>query len=315
MQEYIDAIVKAVSWETIIFTGLRILFIFIVAWVAMQVIKAGLRRMEKRLVKRGATVGEVSGESEKRADTLVKLLHQAIRITIYVVVLLIILREVGVEIAPILASAGILGLAIGFGAQNLVRDVISGFFILLENQVRLGDVAIVNGTGGLVEAVNFRTLVLRDLSGVVHVFPNGTITTLSNMTREWSAYVFEIGVAYKEDTDQVMEIMKQVGKEMREDDYFGPLMIEDVEMFGVDQFGDSAVVIKGRLKTLPIKQWEVGREYRRRVKHAFDREGIEIPFPHRSIYFGEVSKPFITQLINQSGQFETATQEAQKTPS
>jgi len=177
-----------------------------------------------------------------------------------------------------------------------VRDVISGFFIILENQVRVGDVAVVNGTGGLVEMVNFRTLVLRDLSGVVHIFPNGTVTTLSNMTKEWSAYVFDIGIAYKEDTDRVVEIMRRVGEELREDRYFGALMIDDVEVFGVDQFADSAVVIKGRLRTRPIKQWEVGREYRRRLKQAFDRDGVEIPFPHRSIYFGEVSKPIDVML-------------------
>jgi small conductance mechanosensitive channel len=215
-------------------------------------------------------------------------------------VLLVILRELGVDIAPILASAGIVGLAVGFGAQNLVRDVISGFFMILENQVRVGDVAIVNGTGGLVERVNFRTIVLRDLSGVVHVFPNGAINTISNMTSEWSAYVFDIGVAYKEDVDRVIQIMRDTGKALREDKKFGPLMVDDIEVFGVDQFADSAVVIKGRLRTKPIKQWDVGREYRRRLKYAFDEAGIEIPFPHRSIYFGEASKPFAAQLLNKT---------------
>lgn len=184
----------------------------------------------------------------------------------------------------------------GFGAQNLVKDVISGFFMILENQVRVGDVAIVNGTGGLVEQINFRTIVLRDLSGVVHIFPNGSVNTLANMTREWSAYVLDIGVAYKENVDRVMDVMRAVGAELRADEKYGALMIEDIEISGVDKFDDSAVVIRARLKTLPIKQWEVGREYRRRLKHAFDREGIEIPFPHRSIYFGEASKPFRAAL-------------------
>jgi small conductance mechanosensitive channel len=237
-------------------------------------------------------------EQQKRVETLIRLVRQAIFIVVWVVVGLVILREFGVDIAPILASAGIAGLAVGFGAQNLVRDVISGFFMILENQVRVGDVAIVNGTGGLVEKVNFRTIVLRDLSGTVHVFPNGTISTLANLTNEWSAYVFDIGVAYKEDVDRVMALMREVGKEMREDEAFGPLMVDDVEVFGVDNFADSAVTIKGRLKTKPIKQWDVGREYRRRVKYRFDAEGIEIPFPHRSIYFGEASKPIAAQLLN-----------------
>jgi small conductance mechanosensitive channel len=218
-------------------------------------------------------------------------------IMLWTVVLLVILSEMNVPIGPVVASAGILGLAVGFGAQNLVRDVISGFFIILENQIRVGDVAIINGTGGLVERIHFRTTVLRDLGGIVHVFPNGTISTLSNLTNDWSAYIFDIGVAYKEDPDKVIEIMKQVGKEMKDDAEFGRLMLEEPEVFGVDKFGDSAVVIKGRIRTLPIRQWAVGREFLRRIKHAFDANNIEIPFPHRTVYFGEESKPFDLQIL------------------
>jgi small conductance mechanosensitive channel len=208
-----------------------------------------------------------------------------------------VLMEFGIEIGPIIASAGIVGLAVGFGAQNLVRDFISGFFIILENQIRVGDVAIINGTGGLVENINFRTTVIRDLSGVVHIFANGSISTLSNLTNEWSADVFDIGVAYKENTDRVIEVMRAVGKSMREDEKYGDLMLEDVDVFGVDKFADSAIVIKGRLRTKPIRQWEVGREFLRRVKIAFDEHGIEIPFPHLSLYFGEASKPIDLELL------------------
>ena len=200
-------------------------------------------------------------------------------------------------IAPILAGAGIIGLAVGFGAQNLVRDIIAGFFFILENQIRVGDVAVINGTGGLVEKINFRTIVLRDLAGVVHVFPNGTVTTLSNLTNEWAAYVFDIGIAYKENTDQVIEIMKKVGAELQADPEHGPLMLGEPEIFGVDRFADSAVVIKGRIKTKPIRQWMVGREYLRRIKQAFDQNGIEIPFPHQTLYFGEASKPIDLQFM------------------
>ncbi len=163
---------------------------------------------------------------------------------------------------------------------------------MLEDQVRVGDVAIVNGTGGLVEAITFRTIVLRDLAGVVHVFPNGTIITLSNMTKVWSGYVIDMGVAYKEDTDHVVAVMRRVAEEMREDPDFRDRILEPIEIFGVDDFADSAVVIKARLKTQPIQQWNVGREYRRRLKKAFDTDGIEIPFPHRSVYVGEATKPF-----------------------
>lgn len=296
LQKYIENF----NWEALMFTALRVLLILVIAWIVLNVIQRLLQQMEQRLLHAEPREDEPPSEQAKRVETLIRLLRQAIVIVVWVVVLLVILRELGVDIAPILASAGILGLAVGFGAQNLVRDVISGFFMILENQVRVGDVAIVNGTGGLVERVNFRTIVLRDLSGIVHIFPNGAINTMSNMTTEWSAYVFDIGVAYKEDVDRVIEIMKKTGNELREDEEFGQYMIDDIEVFGVDQFGDSAVVIKGRLRTKPIKQWDVGREYRRRLKYAFDKAGIEIPFPHRSIYFGEASKPITAELINKS---------------
>lgn len=299
--EFVEEYIAQVEWSDLIFATLRILLILVMAWVAIHAAKVGLQRLEQRLTANGRQQGDMAGEAAKRAETLVRLLRQAIVIVIWVMALLIVLNELGVAVAPILASAGVVGLAVGFGAQNLVRDVISGFFMILENQVRIGDVAVVNGTGGLVEQINFRTLVLRDLSGVVHIFPNGTITTLSNLTKQWSAYVFDIGVAYKEDTDRVVEILKQVGAELRADEHFGPLMVDDVEVFGVDAFADSAVMIKGRLRTLPIKQWEVGRQFLRRVKQAFDLEGVEIPFPHRSLYFGEASKPVLAQLVEKAG--------------
>lgn len=299
LSQQLEQYLGTVSWDAIIGSSLRILLILILLWFLMRFVKVLLGRLEKRML--STETGGLPSESQKRAETIVRLLRQAAIIMLWLTGVLMILRELGVEIGPILASAGIAGLAIGFGAQNLVRDVISGFFLIIENQVRVGDVAIVNGTGGLVEAVNFRTLILRDLSGVVHVFPNGTISTLANLTQEWSAYVFDIGVAYKEDVDNVMALMKEVGQELRQDEHFGPMLIEDIEIFGVDAFADSAVVIKGRLRTKPIKQWEVGREYRRRLKIAFDRVGVEIPFPHRSIYFGEESKPFLAAVMEQAG--------------
>ena len=299
--EFVEEYLAQVEWRDLIFATLRILLILVLAWIAIHAAKIGLQRLERHLIASGRQQGDMAGEAAKRAETLVRLLRQAIVIIIWVMALLIILNEMGVAVAPILASAGVVGLAVGFGAQNLVRDVISGFFMILENQVRIGDVAVVNGTGGLVEQINFRTLVLRDLSGVVHIFPNGSVTTLANLTKGWSAYVFDIGVAYKEDTDRVVEILRQVGAEMRADEYFGPLMVDDVEVFGVDAFADSAVMIKGRLRTQPIKQWEVGRQFLRRVKQAFDREGVEIPFPHRSLYFGEASKPILARLVEEAG--------------
>lgn len=290
------------TWQLLIFTSIRILVILILGWILGAVISKVLKRLELRLIKQGQAEGEPPTESAKRAETLVRLVRQAAYLALWTSIALVILKEIGVEIGPILAGAGILGLAIGFGAQNLVRDVISGFFMILENQVRVGDVAIINGTGGLVEKVNFRTLVLRDLAGVVHVFPNGTINTLSNMTQEWSAYVFEIGVAYKENTDRVIDVMRSVLQELQADETYGRLILEPPEIMGVDKFADSAVIIKGRIKTRPIRQWMVGREYLRRLKLAFDEQGIEIPFPHSTVYFGEASKPFDLRILEKEAQ-------------
>ena len=291
-QEYF----ASVEWKDIIFATLRILLIVTLSWVLSLLARGALNRFQKRLIEQGSLQGDVPTEASKRADTLVRLLRQAVLVMIWMVALLVILNEVGISVGPILASAGVAGLAIGFGAQNLVRDVISGFFMILENQVRVGDVALVNGTGGLVEEINFRTLVLRDLSGIVHIFPNGGVTTLANLTKEWSAYVFEIGVAYKENTDRVIEVMREVCAALKQDERLGALIIQDIEIFGVDKLADSAVIIKGRIKTLPIKQWEVGREFLRRIKLAFDEQNIEIPFPHRSLYFGSQSEPFLARL-------------------
>lgn len=290
-----------ISWSVVISASIRITVILIVAWVATRLLKSGLVQFEKRLVARSADNGESANESKKRIETLIRLMKQAGLLAIWITLFLVMLREIGVEIGPIIASAGIVGLAIGFGAQNLVRDVISGFFMILENQIRVGDVAIINGTGGLVEAINFRTTVLRDLAGIVHYFPNGTVTTLSNMTTQWSAYVFDIGVAYKENTDTVTGIIQQVIDELQSEQEYAELIVEPPEIFGVDKLDDSAVVIKGRIKTKPIMQWKVGREFLRRIKLAFDAHNIEIPFPHSTVYFGEASPPFDVQML------ETAT--------
>ncbi|MGK2908082.1 MAG: mechanosensitive ion channel family protein [Desulfuromonadales bacterium] len=295
--DIVKEFLNSFTWEIIIKSSLRISLILFLSWVATKIILKLIQRFEKRLLQESSEAGDPPSEAEKRIETVVSLVKKAVLLAFWLTVGLILLKEFGVEIGPILASAGVVGVALGFGAQNLVRDVISGFFIILENQIRIGDVAIINGTGGLVVEINFRTTILRDLGGVVHIFPNGTITTLSNMTYEWSAYVFEIGVAYKEKTDQVIEVMRQVGQEMQADETFGPKILEETEIFGVDKFGDSAVVIKGRIKTLPIRQWEVGREFLRRIKLAFDEHDIEIPFPHRSIYVGEQSKAFDLRVL------------------
>ena len=293
-QFFQEQVTPFLAQKSVAFTeaGLKIFLILAVAYLAIRALNFGLKKLEQMLLSWREMEDTERLANEKRVRTLTGMLHTIALTLLWVIAIIMSLEQIGLDITPILAGAGIAGLAVGFGAQNLVRDVITGFFIILENQVRVGDVAVVNGTGGLVETISFRTITLRDLSGTVHIFPNGTVTTLANMTKGWSAYVMEIGVAYKEDTDKVAAVMKQVADELQQDSAVGPKMIEPIEIMGVDAFGDSAVVIKARIKTRPIEQWSVGREYRRRLKKAFDEEKIEIPFPHRTLYMGEASQPF-----------------------
>jgi small-conductance mechanosensitive channel len=290
---------SATDWVIKELPGIIIMVIALL--IILRVARFSISRLKKALIRKAEkdeTVDE--SEAEKRIDTLTGILLGALRIVLYTVFCIMLLGKFGIDIGPLLASAGILGLAVGFGAQELVRDYISGFFILLEDQLRAGDVAIINGTGGLVENIGLRTISLRDFSGTVHIFQNGKISSLSNMTKDWSAMVFDIGVAYKENVDQVMEIMKQVGDELQNDEKFGPDIIEPIEVFGLDSFGDSALVIKARLKTKPIQQWTIGREYRRRLKIAFDAQNIEIPFPHTTVYWGEEINP-LKLTVKQEG--------------
>ncbi len=225
-------------------------------------------------------------QTSARARTLLPLARKALLGLLIVLAAFIILSELGVDIAPLIAGAGVVGIAVGFGAQSLVKDVISGFFILLEDTLSIGDVVDIDGNGGLVEAISIRTVVLRDLSGTVHTIPFGTVNRIQNLTKEFSYYLMDIRIAYREDVDEVIEVIKSLGQELYEDPRFGPLIIAPIEVLGVDQFADSAVVIKARIKTRPIQQWAVGREYNRRLKKKFDELGIEIPFPHQTIYFG-----------------------------
>ena len=288
---------------------LRVLLILLAALLGMKFLRLAINRLEVLLVRAGESSETVPGAAMMRVRTLMSVLWTIVVVLVWFTAILTILGQVGVNVAPILASAGVVGLAVGFGAQNLVKDFVSGFFLILENQVRVGDVAIINGTGGLVEAITFRTIILRDQSATVHVFPNGSINTLSNMTKDWSAYLMDIGVAYKEDTDRVVDVMRRVAAELQTEPEYGSVMLEPLEIIGVDSFADSAVVIKARLKTLPIKQWMVGREYRRRLKKAFDAERIEIPFPHRTLYMGEASPPFHVAAKQIDTKSESGTEE------
>ncbi len=289
------------SWLSLKFPafahGVRIVVILASAYALNRVVKVLFAKARQRIMQRMAELrGGVDPELEKRAATLSAIARKTIVVTVWIIALIMALREAGFDVTPILAGASVAGVAIGFGAQHVVRDVISGAFLLLENQIRVNDVAIINGTGGLVEQINLRTTVLRGQDGTVYIFPNGSIQTLANMTHGFSYYVFDLGVAYKEDTDRVSEVLKGIADEMMREEKFANLILAPLEILGVDKFADSAVVIKSRIKTVPVQQWNVGREMNRRIKKKFDELGIEIPFPHMSLYFGEASKPFRMSL-------------------
>lgn len=262
--------------------GLELLLIVILAMVVLRILGIVIKRTFRAIADR-----DEDAEAEKRLATLQGVIRVTVGIVVVAVAVMMILQNLGVEIGAVLAAAGVVGIAVGFGSQQLVQDVISGFFLLIENQIRVGDVVQIAGKAGLVEKINLRMTVLRDLSGNVHFVRNGHIDTVTNMTKGFSFYVFDIGVAYRENTDEVIEVMKQVGQELREDDEFKSDILEDLEVMGVDKFADSAVVIKARFKTRPIKQWRVGRAYNARLKHAFDKADIEIPFPHVTVYAGQ----------------------------
>ncbi|MBD3290775.1 mechanosensitive ion channel [candidate division KSB1 bacterium] len=263
-------------------SGLQIILVIILTLIALKVVQAISRRIFSSLSKRKADV-----EFQKRTDTLKSVIQYLLTIVILTMAVIIVLGELGVEIGPILAAAGVVGLAVGFGAQNLVQDVISGFFILLEDQIRVGDVVQIAGKGGLVEKINLRMTILRDLAGNVHYVRNGQIDVVTNMTKDYSRYVFDIGVAYREDVDEVIEVIKEVDEDLRNDPDFSDDIIEPMEILGLDQFADSAVVVKTRTTTKPIKQWRVAREFNRRLKKRFDELDIEIPFPHVTLYVGQ----------------------------
>jgi small conductance mechanosensitive channel len=263
-------------------TGLRILLIIIVTLIAIKAVSVLSARLAELFGRK-----QMDEEYKKRASTLGSVIRHLLQVVVLLIAFITILGELGIEIGPILAAAGIVGLAVGFGAQSLVKDVINGFFILLEDQIRVGDVVNISGKGGLVEKVNLKMTILRDLAGNVHYIPNGSIEVVTNMTKEYSRYVFDIGVAYREDVDEVIEVIKAVDEELRNDPEFKDDIIEPIEVLGLDQFGDSALVIKARTTTRPIKQWRIGREFNRRLKKAFDERNIEIPFPHVTLYMGQ----------------------------
>jgi small conductance mechanosensitive channel len=262
--------------------GMQILLVIILTFILLKVAKFITKRISHLLQRKGGDI-----EYAKRADTLSGVIHWVLRVVILAVAAFMVLEILGVPVAPILTAAGVVGLAVGFGAQNLVQDFITGFFLLLEDQIRVGDVVSIGDKGGFVERINLRMVVLRGLDGSVCFIRNGKIDVVTNMTKEFSHYVISIGVSYRENVDEVIKVLQDIDADLRKDPGFKDDILAPLEVLGLDSFGDSAVNIKARTKTKPIQQWRIGREFNRRIKIKFDELGIEIPFPHQTIYFGK----------------------------
>lgn len=267
----------------------RLLLILLLAAIAMQAIHRIIPRLRERIESR-----HESREDALRIRTLSRVTRYVLTVTVTVLTGLLILGEFGVSVAPILGAAGVVGIAIGFGAQSLVKDYFNGFFLLLENQIRIGDVIDAGGKGGVVEELTLRYVRLRDYSGNVHFIPNGTISVVTNMSLGFAYAVVDAGVAYGEDIDFVTTIMRGVGREMQSDEAFAGRILDELEIAGVDSWADSAIVIRCRFRVAPLEQWNVRREYLKRLKEAFDKAGVEIPFPHVKVVYGDNMPPKVS---------------------
>lgn len=273
--------ITAVSLEWLSINGLHIVIILIVAFIAQRASGGFVRNIVERLVVRGD--GTVEDE-KKREETLIQIFSGALTVVIISVALLTLMSEIGIAIGPILAAAGIAGVAIGFGGQYLIRDVITGVFLILENQYRVGDVVCFDKTCGLVESISLRMTQLRDLDGTVHHVPHGEIKIVSNLSKEFARVNLNVGISYSSDIEHVEKVINRVGKELAEDSKWKEKIIKAPEFVRIDKFGDSAIDIKILGETKPLEQWGVAGELRKRIKIAFDKEGIEIPFPQRVMH-------------------------------
>lgn len=281
--DYLDTLQATLGeWQGLFVTVLHVVIILALAWLALRLSRRLLARLRMHMQQDLADFERI-----KRLDTLERVFRYVATVIIILVGAMLVLSELGISIAPILATAGVLGIAIGFGAQSLVKDYFNGFFLLLENQVRVGDVVEVAGKGGLVEEMTLRYLRLRDYEGSVHTIPNSIVDTVTNRSRGFAYALIDVGVAYREDIDEVYAVMREVADAMRGDPELGERILEDLEIAGVDKWADSAVVIRCRFKVKPLEQWGVKRAFLYRLKKAFDAAGIEIPYPHLTLYAGQ----------------------------
>jgi small conductance mechanosensitive channel len=267
------------GWAKILISMANVFLILLISWALMGAAGRVLRALNVRMTAKNPDL-----EGRKRIETLMRVIRYIATVVIGAISVMLVLSEVGISIAPILATAGVAGLAVGFGAQSLVKDYFTGFVMILENQIRVGDSVEVGGKTGLVEEVTLRYVRLRDIEGAVHYVPNGVIATVTNRSRGFAFAVIDVGVGYREKLDRVQGIILDVGAELQADREFGPKIVESVQLMGVEQWADSAVVLRCRFKVMPLEQGAVRREFLRRLKNVFDEQGIEIPFPSRTVY-------------------------------
>jgi small-conductance mechanosensitive channel len=265
---------EALHWA--IGSGLRIAVIVTIAWLMLRVVTSTVNRLEQEVARRHT---DAVDERLKRAQTLGALVQNTANAVVISIALLMVLNELNINVLPMLTGAGIAGVALGFGAQWLVRDLIAGFFLILEDQVRVGDSVVINGQGGTVEAVNLRTLVLRDVEGAVHVFPNGAVNTLANKTRDYAFALVDLALDFGEDSDRVIRILRETADELQAEPVFGSAIQEPLEVLGIEGFRDGQTLVRARMKTIPQRQAEVGRELRRRLRIALDAAGISLAVP------------------------------------
>jgi moderate conductance mechanosensitive channel len=293
--------------------GLRIVLILFMSWVATRIARRVIPRLLSSVMLGQASTAD-HDEVLKRSETLSSVFVGAAVAFIYVSALFMVLTELSVPIGPVLGGFGIAGIAVGFGAQYLVRDLIAGIFIIAENQYRTGDVVTIAGISGLVESINLRRTVLRDLDGQVHVIPNGEITVASNKTKYWSRVNLDVGVAYKEDVDRVIEVLNEIGEDIAADRYYGLMLITPPQVLRLNSLDDSAVTFKMLGDCKPMKQWEIMGEMRKRIKIRLDAEGIEIPFPHQTVYWGEAQPPFRAEVVADAVRDVSTPNQSDSTP-
>jgi moderate conductance mechanosensitive channel len=265
-------------YAPILSNALRIIAILVFAYFATRAINRLMRALRSYIVKMMLKSGGGNEyELEKRAETIQNLCGKALFVVIWSIAALMALKEMNFDVRPLLAGAGVVGVAVGFGAQNIIKDVLGGVFLMMENQIRVNDVVVINGKTGLVEEINLRTTVLRGEDGAVHSFPNGIIQGLTNLTREYSYYVFNLSVSYAEDTDRVVAVLQGIGSELGQEEAYRAVLLAPIEVLGVDKLADSGAVIKARFKTVPNQQWMVGREMNRRIIKRFEEAKIGMP--------------------------------------